>query len=88
MTGPLLVRNYHASPLVRATPALHDPRSLRSLAEELGYLFFEGFMPQQLLDPVRDFVRTFAAKAGWAQAEAEKSGSLSGMPGARLSGRG
>jgi hypothetical protein len=88
MPEPLLVRDYQASPFVRATPALSDPLRLRSLAEDLGYLFFEGLMPHQLLDPVRDFVQTFAAKAGWAQEEEGKSVSLSDKPGARLSGRG
>jgi ectoine hydroxylase-related dioxygenase (phytanoyl-CoA dioxygenase family) len=88
MPEPLLVHHYPTSPFVSAASSLSNPSSLRSLAEDLGYLFFEGFVPQQLLGPVRAFVRTFAVKAGWALEEEGENGSLLAKPGAILSGRG
>jgi ectoine hydroxylase-related dioxygenase (phytanoyl-CoA dioxygenase family) len=88
MAEPLLPQDYPTNPFINAGPFLRDPSRLGALAEELGYLFFDGFIAHHLLDPIRSFIRSFAINTGWILPENSHPNTITASQGARLLNRG
>lgn len=88
MLPPLLPSRYPLAPFVDASAERARGPALRALAEEHGYLFFRGLVPGGLLEPVRAFVRAFAAREGWVLPDPANPSVITARPGARLAGRG
>ena len=88
--APMLLRpeDFSLTSLEDATPLLGDQAGLLRRADELGYLFFEGLLPDPLIDPVRAFVREVCVGHGWCEPAAGNPPVLTAKPGARLQGKG
>ena len=84
----LLPGDFATAPFVDATPLLDDPAGLHALAADLGYLYVERLVPDALVDPVRAFVREFAAGYGWVHPDPSNPVEVVAVPGAKLTGRG
>ena len=60
----LLAEKYPTIPFEDATPLLDNPALLHEKAFELGYLYFKGLIPTELVDPVRAYACEVAGGFG------------------------
>jgi len=84
----LLPQDSEVRPFEDATGLLDDPEGLRRRAGDQGFLFFNGLLPHELVNPVRRLAReTFEAR-GWVLPASGNPPFMDAVPGARLDGRG
>jgi ectoine hydroxylase-related dioxygenase (phytanoyl-CoA dioxygenase family) len=76
------------SPFEDATSLLGDPSGLRRQAHELGYLYFQGLLPDSVAMRVRRVVRDFGARCGWVESDASNPPEVLARHGAAMAGRG
>jgi hypothetical protein len=84
----LLPESFTVQPFEDATGLLDDPRALRDRAAEDGFLFFEGLLPPDLVDPVREVAREGFEAHGWVLPAPGNPPFMDATPDARLDGRG
>ncbi len=65
MPEPLLPEHYPTEPFFDASAAVGDPARLRTIADELGYLYLRHWIRIPRLEAVRAFVRSFALAQHW-----------------------
>ena len=88
MPEPLLPEHYPTVPFFDASAAAGDPARIRSIADELGYLYLRNWIPVPRVEAVRAFVRSFAVARGWIEPAEGNPPVLLARKGAGLAGRG
>ena len=85
---PLRPADFPTVPYEDATPLLADLAALRRHAGETGYLFLPGLLPDEVVGPVRAFVRDYCLRQGWLLPDEGNPPQVRVRAGARLTGRG
>ncbi len=88
MPEPLLPGHYPTEPFFDASAVAGEPARLRSIADELGYLYLRHWIRVPRLEAVRAFVRSFALAHRWIEPAKGNPPVLRARRGAGLAGRG